>query len=397
MLGHFSRAIQDSYASDTSFYGQVIQRKLNQKMDNIMEDILINHITSKQHQEMVQQLVADRCMTIEQPYCVLHNEGIRSLAQVVFPDNIITLAIADNEITNFDGCHLPQHLTNLLVEHNQINKIKKDQLPESLLDLSLRSNGISTNILQQFELPSDLTILDLSFNNITFIPSQIMPTYLSQLSLHNNPLIELNGISEMEYLEESYMQNCGITSEMLLNVQFPAQMTIIELSGNNIKSFKGITFPTDLASLWLCSMHITSDMLKDLELPKYLSIVSFENNEIEDLSPLQLPERLLQLNLFQNPNIDLLTLRADCIHTLIVGYQQLMPLFGTDHQIEIQEIQFVNVRVSDDDIEQDPELLNNAIMNERGATLKKYFKTRGTVEIHMIHHQINFIAPDYNL
>ncbi len=136
---------------------------------------------------------------------------------------------------------------------NLFTKIPKD-LPANITELQIRNSTIDE--ISNINHLTNLSLLELSFNEIKTVPNLSGLKRLYELALHENKIIKIK------------------------SVKFPPHLRIIHLSGNNLDSLSGI------------------ETCKELE-----QLIVYSNN-IEKIFPITTLEKLKTINLLNNPITD---------------------------------------------------------------------------------------------
>ena len=144
------------------------------------------------------------------------------------------------------------NITIINLSSNQITYFNPIDLPSSLTSINLGGNQL-TNFDPSIALPSLLTNLDLNSNQLTsFDPSIALPGALTTLYLQSNQLSSFYpSIALPSSLEYLYLQNNQLTS-FDSSIALPISLTNLNLAGNQITSFDpSIVLPNSLVTLSL--------------------------------------------------------------------------------------------------------------------------------------------------
>jgi len=213
-----------------------------------------------------------------------------------------TIRLNDNLLTEFAPENLPDQIPNIYLSGNKISKFKPKDLPNSLVGLYLDNNQLS-NIdvdfnwatecpaLQQLDLSSNFisklnqslksiqnvylsnnllydwnnyvqfttngqSVIDLSSNKFTTIPTNLPYTYLSSIYLSYNPISSIPNLSGYTYLNQLYLQNCNISGNV--NIQAIPSLYYLYLDNNPINSITFTGTFSNLTGLYLPGTNISS-------------------------------------------------------------------------------------------------------------------------------------------
>jgi Leucine-rich repeat (LRR) protein len=163
--------------------------------------------------------------------------------------NLTYLAIADNQLTSFNGTGLTS-LTNLNLYYNQLTSFDGTDLT-SLTTLSINSNQLTSFDGTGL---SSLTTLNLSSNSLTSFDGTGLSS-LTTLYIENNQLTSFDGT------DLSSLTNLNLSSNSLTSFDGTglSSLTSLELAINQLTSFNG----TDLSSL--TALYINSNQLTSLD------------------------------------------------------------------------------------------------------------------------------------
>lgn len=144
-------------------------------------------------------------------------------------ENIRLLDLSCNRFRVFPE-YLPRFLSNLYLSNNNIEYLTNDiSIPLNLRQLNLADNNIqdvNTGVI----FPRMLENINLSGNNLTQIPKHL-PTHIRVLSLSNNHIQEIHGVSKLAHLECLYLNNNDISK---LSTNFNERLTFLQLNNNKI-------------------------------------------------------------------------------------------------------------------------------------------------------------------
>lgn len=218
------------------------------------------------------------------------------------------------------------NITIINLSSNQITYFNPIDLPSSLTSINLGGNQL-TNFDPSIALPSLLTNLDLNSNQLTsFDPSIALPGALTTLDLQSNQLSSFDpSIALPSSLEYLYLQNNQLTS-FDSSIALPISLTNLNLAGNQITSFDpSIVLPNSLVTLSLNTNPLIN-FNPSVALPSSLTSINLENTQLTSFDPsVALPSSLIQLFLSSNmlvsfdPSIAL----PSSFENLYLNYNQL--------------------------------------------------------------------------
>jgi hypothetical protein len=142
------------------------------------------------------------------------------------------------ETLSLSGCnihtiqHLPLFLRKLKANYNFIRKLEK--LPHTLFYIQLSQNLLRSSSIFRHRLPPNLRVLQLDYNELTWIPSS-WPDTLETLNLSNNSITEFRS-------------------------KLPASLKLLLLNNNRITVFQP-TFPE--TRLQNCSLYIRNNCISE--------------------------------------------------------------------------------------------------------------------------------------
>ena len=124
-------------------------------------------------------------------------------------------------------------------------------------ELNLSNKNITNDALQLMHFDEDITLIDLSRNQIQNLDNVRFPDGLRELSLGNNQIQNLE------------------------NVRFPDGLHILYLYGNQIQNLDNVRFSDELQELWLSSNQIKN--LDNVRFPDGLQVLSLYGNHIKSV------------------------------------------------------------------------------------------------------------------
>lgn len=153
----------------------------------------------------------------------------QSLERLEFRDNRLDMLWRDGDTRYFNYFKKLVNLTVLDISHNNLNYIP-DQvfsgLPDNLSELYIKNNKLKTFIWEKLQLLHSLQVLDLSGNSLTDVPHMRSDCTksLKKLILHKNQILKLTP----DFLEDAY------------NLKY------LDLSFNHIQQIEKSSFPDDV-------------------------------------------------------------------------------------------------------------------------------------------------------
>ena len=208
---------------------------------------------------------------------IAHEDISRYLSNV---SDYKVLNVSHNELTSLDPIHSLKYLDRVDASRNNLSDYKMSILPKiSSLNLGFNkltkmpsslnarflkelvlSNNQITKISSDIQFLESLTFLDLSFNQISELPSEF---------------------GTLVTLETLYLNNNLITSEgCKLGELFSLKM--IDLSGNKLNKLPDVTFLASIVKLYLNNNQISKISKKISYLPK-LKEISLRGNKLKTL------------------------------------------------------------------------------------------------------------------
>ncbi|XP_029315312.1 toll-like receptor 7 [Cottoperca gobio] len=218
-----------------------------------------------------------------------------------------------------------KNLKVLLMNHNKISTSTNTELEsQSLERLEFIDNRLDmlwrdgdTRYVNYFKKLSNLTVLDISYNNLNFIPPEVfsgLPDKLSELYITNNKLKDKS--FDWEKLK-------------LLN-----SLQVLDLSGNHLNTVPPmLSFCTKSLTKLLLNhnyiLRLTPDFLKDASKLKYLDLSS---NQIQHIEKSSFPDDVVnQMDmLLLHDNKFLCSCNATWFVTWLNATRVYIPRLGTD-------------------------------------------------------------------
>lgn len=214
-------------------------------------------------------------------------------------DEVTSLSIFRNGVKSLNGIEQFPNLTYLSINNGDASgdtteenlKIEStckleglDKLAElpKLTELSLWYCQINDNDMQYIEKLTNLTKLDLSYNEISDVSKITNLTKLSSLILTGNKIVDINPLNKLDKI--SYL---SINENNISDISVVAGMKEINIflcAKNQISDISSVANLTKLTTLD-CTGNRISD-ISSLKLLRYLKDVSLSENAIVDFSPL---------------------------------------------------------------------------------------------------------------
>ena len=214
-------------------------------------------------------------------------------------DEVTSLSIFRNGVKSLNGIEQFPNLTYLSINNGDASgdtteenlKIEStckleglDKLAElpKLTELSLWYCQINDNDMQYIEKLTNLTKLDLSYNEISDVSKITNLTKLSSLILTGNKIVDINPLNKLDKI--SYL---SINENNISDISVVAGMKEINIflcAKNQISDISSVANLTKLTTLD-CTGNRISD-ISSLKSLRYLKDVSLSENAIVDFSPL---------------------------------------------------------------------------------------------------------------
>ena len=214
-------------------------------------------------------------------------------------DEVTSLSIFRNGVKSLNGIEQFPNLTSLSINNGDASgdtteenlKIEStckleglDKLAElpKLTELSLWYCQINDNDMQYIEKLTNLTKLDLSYNEISDVSKITNLTKLSSLILTGNKIVDINPLNKLDKI--SYL---SINENNISDISVVAGMKEINIflcAKNQISDISSVANLTKLTTLD-CTGNRISD-ISSLKSLRYLKDVSLSENAIVDFSPL---------------------------------------------------------------------------------------------------------------
>ncbi|KAI9209618.1 uncharacterized protein BJ171DRAFT_453769 [Polychytrium aggregatum] len=207
--------------------------------------------------------------------------GITHIDDISFAVNLRKLDLSENDIRHADA----------------LSGIKYNM---ALSYLTLKGNKLET--LEGFSTLKNLTVLNLSFNEVTRISSHIQScTSLKALILNNNSITVIENLTKLTKLNTIVLSHNKI--DAISGLGSLAELTKLSVAHNNIHQFPDLTKNSQIREIRLNDNKISSIPETIRFLPS-LEILDLGKNQIAtfaDIAPLSSLIKLTHLNLKGNP------------------------------------------------------------------------------------------------
>lgn len=209
--------------------------------------------------------------------------------------NLRTLDLSFNKIKNIKNIDTLTKLENLYFVQNNIREIKNLETLQQLKNLELGGNKIAEISEEMLRLPS-ITQLWLGKNRIHKLQNLSNLKNLRVLSIQSNRITKIEGLDELENLEELYLSHNGIAK--IENLENNKKLQVLDFTSNKLTKLENLSHLAKLTDFW-CSYNKIADFSEvQRELGKLpeLDTVYFEGNLIQTQNPTAY-RRKLRLNL----------------------------------------------------------------------------------------------------
>jgi len=197
------------------------------------------------------------------------------------------------------------NITVLNISNNQITYFNSFDLPSSLQDLNLYGN-LLTSFDPIIALPISLQTLTLAANDLTnFDPSIALSSSLTTIALQENQITSFNpGIVLPNSLQYLYLTNNQLTN-FDPTIALPDSLFYLYLDYNQLTSFDpSISLPSSLIILSL-SYNILTSFDPSIALSSSIQELYLDGNQLSSFDPsIALPNSLVTLSLNTNPLIN---------------------------------------------------------------------------------------------
>ncbi|KAK9885668.1 hypothetical protein WA026_012430 [Henosepilachna vigintioctopunctata] len=179
----------------------------------------------------------------------LSNRKIKKLSKVSQEEaqNITNLILDDNELQRLDNIDSFGRLTKLSIVRNQLLRMYGICRLHSLHTLNLAHNGILT--IEGLKELNNLKWLCLSGNNIKTIEHLNSNVQLEHLDLSENSIIHINDMSFLRNLKELFLHDNKINHLVQCDKFLPVSLTNLSLANNNITDLNEISQLVHLTNL----------------------------------------------------------------------------------------------------------------------------------------------------
>jgi Leucine-rich repeat (LRR) protein len=245
-------------------------------------------------------------------YVTRKGNKVKSLKGLEFATNLLSLYLADNQISDVSPlANLPK-LTKIDLGTNQIKEIRSLRALPSLVDLSINHNQLSD--ISVLKNSPKLGSLSINHNQISDISSLAGLNRIYFLNINENLIEDISAVTNMKDLHIFMASNNSINN---INPLKGLGLQTIEMNSNRISDISGISNMTELLSLKMANNQISD--LSPLANLTNLSHIWMGFNQIKNLEPLKnLPGRM---GLYLNDNeifdiTPLITTNVDSIYLI---------------------------------------------------------------------------------
>ncbi|ABN67323.2 predicted protein [Scheffersomyces stipitis CBS 6054] len=241
---------------------------------------------------------------------------------LVLPSSLTSLKITYNSIPQIHQAQIPQNLNILGLSKNSLTHLEDIILPPSLCELHLNGNSIKTLPENLFISTPNLTILDLSENQIDDLDDLgELPDSLSELMLDNNEIDH----SDLHNILTTNLTKLSLRSTGLItfsHVQLPKGLKELDISKNEIGEIELVNFGDELTKLNLSNNILsTFNLDTSVHLPRTIRKLDLSRNKfMRGLDSIGIPSHLTSLHL---NDIGLGLLTNDTISKLPVSLETL--------------------------------------------------------------------------
>ena len=248
-----------------------------------------------------------------------------------------------DKISDLTGLEHATQLTMLDLEYNDISDISPLSGLTQLAHLRIAYNDISD--ISSLEGLTQLTFLDLRVNQISDISALLGLTQLTMLNLNDNDISDisdLSGLTQLEGLDLRVNQISDISALLGLT-----QLTTLSLQSNQISDIRPLSGLTQLTTLSLGINQISD--IRPLSRPlsglMRLTTLYLNDNDISDISPLSGLTQLTTLSLQSNQISDIRPLSGlTQLTTLSLGINQISDISDLS---ELAQLTMLNLNYND--------------------------------------------------
>ncbi|EDN8189261.1 LPXTG cell wall anchor domain-containing protein [Listeria monocytogenes] len=232
------------------------------------------------------------------------SKNIASLEGVQYLNNLKTLWISDNKITDINQLSGLTKLNDLDLSTNQVSDINAVSNLSNLDFLYLNDNNV-TNLNPVANL-SKMSELEMSNNKLTDISAVADLTNLNELILSGNTISEINaiqGLTNLDYLEldNNVISDIGPAASL-------TELTGLSANDNNISDISTLSALQKLIHLFLARNQISD--ISAVANESNLEVLQLEDNNIIDVTPIANLTKLNFLGLKDNQISDISSLSA---------------------------------------------------------------------------------------
>lgn len=233
--------------------------------------------------------------------------GCNKLKQVFPTDlekncDLRELKLYANAITEISGLDRCTELNNLVLQHNKIKCIGKGlQHVRKLKVLRLDNNHLSKIGYREIGCCSQLTVLDISCNNITDVSALNALPALEEVDLSNNKIAKLPDMGRCKKIQELDISRNHISD--LSGLKGLSSLTVLRVENNKVTSVDSLGKLRCLQELYLANNRISEVKSFANQFPS-LEILDLSKNVIEtveEMLSLSGISTLVELTVIGNP------------------------------------------------------------------------------------------------
>ncbi|PAA62203.1 hypothetical protein BOX15_Mlig019129g2, partial [Macrostomum lignano] len=217
----------------------------------------------------------------------LSSNSISEISNLFDNKELKELKLYDNMITSICLLESQKDLSSLQLQYNQIAKIGSGLAPlKKLNSLKLNNNELRTMEVKELAPMSQLTFLDVSFNQLKDISAVVCLPHLEELRADNNLLESLPDFSRCRKLRDLHASHNLLSS--LASLRTAPNLEELDLSHNRLAELPA---PLDLKLQRLTSLSLSDNRLAEFGwLPNACSNVY--TLDMSNNGPVEMDERL---------------------------------------------------------------------------------------------------------
>ena len=279
-------------------------------------------------------------------------------------DNAIKISSIKNKVVKDI---INDELKYYIMEYNNDKYITKAAF-EKIYSLELNNKNLTSNDLDELEIFSNVSVIDLSDNNITDVSALTNLKRLYSINLNNNKVTDVSALKDLEnlgsislsgnenvsgyeQLNNIYQLNLSNTNLITLNdISNNEKLQQLNLSNNTQLDYTDLILPKNISYLVLDNTNFTSYDFSGLN---KLYSLSIKNNKLKNLNLSENIKSLTSLDISNNEITDLSTLskifgRSDDEDAIAededYGYYEYTSLIAKENNIsDISIINNINV------------------------------------------------------